>query len=89
MQKPIKIGLISSIGHRHSRLSSFGTSNFLKKIGVLARGYFICLCSSGPHFARAVALFVLCLFHSTGYWYFVCNQKALRRITKFVVSVSE
>ena len=35
----------SSIGHRHSRLSSFGTSNFLKKIGVLERGYFYLLSS--------------------------------------------
>ena len=36
---------VSSIGHRHSRLSILGTSNFLKKIGVLARGYFYSLSS--------------------------------------------
>ena len=56
----------SSIGYRHSRLSSFGTSNFFKKMCVPARGYFYLLSSQlRSPLAGAVALFVLRLLHST------------------------
>ena len=56
----------SSIGYRHSRLSSFGTSNFFKKMCVPARGYFYSLSSQlRSPLAGAVALFVLRLLHST------------------------
>ena len=42
---------VSSIGYRHSRLSSFGTSNFFKKICVYPHGdiFIRYLRSSGPH----------------------------------------
>ena len=59
---------ISSIGYRYSRLSSFGTSNFFKKMCVPARGYFYSLSSQlWSPLAGAVALFMLRLLHSTGY----------------------
>ena len=68
----------STIGYRHSRLSSFGTSNFFKKMCVPARGYFYSLSSQlQSPLARAVALFVLHLLHSTGYWY-LCFIDQLR-----------
>ena len=68
----------SSIGYRHSRLSSFGTSNFFKKICVPARGYFYSLSSQlRSPLAGAVALFMLRLLHSTGYWY-LCFIDQLR-----------
>ena len=48
--KHIYLSLPSSIGYRHSRLSSFGTSNFFKKMCVPTRDIFIhYLRSSGPH----------------------------------------
>ena len=69
---------MSSIGYRHSRLSSFGTSNFFKKMCVLARGYFysLSLQLQSP-LVGAVALFMLRLLHSTGYWY-LCSIDQLR-----------
>ena len=48
--KKKKSFLISSIGYRHSRLSSFGTSNFFKKCVYPHGDIFIrYLRSSGPH----------------------------------------
>ena len=59
----------SSIGYRHSRLSSFGTSNFFKKMCVPARGYFysFSLQLRSP-LVGAVALFTLPLLHSTKFF---------------------
>ena len=70
---------VCSIGYSHSHLSSFGTSNFFKKkMCVPTRGYFYLLSSQlRSPLAGAVALFVLHLLHSTGYWY-LCSIDQLR-----------
>ena len=76
-----KVYCLSSIGYRHSRLSSFGTSNFFKKNLCTPTGIFYLLSSQlQSPLAGAVALFVLCLLHSTGYWYLcLIDQFRVRR----------
>ena len=64
--------IISSIGYRHSQLSSFGTSNFFKKILCTRTGIFLFVSSQlWSPLAGAVALFVLRFLHSTGYLCFI------------------
>ena len=66
---------VSSIGYRHSRLSSFGTSNFFKKNVCTRMGYFYSLSLQlRSPLAGAVALFVLRLLHSTGYWLVLVSE---------------
>ena len=60
----------SSIGNRHSRLSSFGTSNFFEKILCTRTGIFFIryLGSSGPHLRELLLYSGLSPLHATGYW---------------------
>ena len=74
---------LSSIGHRHSRLSILGTSIFLKKIGVPTRGYFYSLSLQ----LRSPLCGSCCFIRVTSLSFnwvlvFVCNHKAFGRITK-------
>ena len=63
----------SSIGHRHSRLSSFGTSNFLKKISVLARGYFIRYLHSSGLKDAFCSTFIVPQSSSVVFWFLITN----------------
>ena len=61
----------SSKGNRHSRLSSFGTSNFFEKNLCTRTGIFFIpyLGSSGPHLWELLLYSGLCLLHATEHWH--------------------
>ena len=71
------INNMSSIGNRHSRLSSFGTSKFFEKNLCTRTGIFFIryLGSSGPHLPELLLYSGLSLLHAAGYW---CPQTSGR-----------
>ena len=72
----------SSIGNRHSRLSSFGTSNFFEKNLCTRTGIFFIryLGSSGPHLRELLLYSILCLLHATEHWHLcVIDELWVRR----------